>query len=79
MEDASTGKFTARRIAAAMFTEPTNLHDAVSDLREGGLGDLAITFSTEATLTQEDGSLHFPHRKIEQMPDGRRSCSPARD
>lgn len=56
MENASTGKFTARRVAAAMFTEPTNLHDAVSDLREAGFGNLAIAFSTEATPTRGDGS-----------------------
>jgi hypothetical protein len=38
---------SACRLAVAVFTDPSCLHDAVSDLREAGIHEIAIAFSAE--------------------------------
>lgn len=47
MRDTPAGKAPVCSMAAALFSEPTSLHDAVADLREAGFGNLGVAFSTE--------------------------------
>lgn len=44
----------ASPIAAAVFTDPIYLHDAVSDLRSAGFKDLSLAFSIEAKRGQQN-------------------------
>lgn len=73
MQDTPAGKAPVSSMAAALFGEPTSLHDAVADLREAGFGNLGVAFSTEEVA--EDKRAKIRRARKEALTGERHSRS----
>lgn len=76
MQVQQNDRSSASRLAVAVFTDPSCLHDAVADLREAGIDEIAIAFSAENMQRRQTDPK--AHRAYERFMHGDRHTMPWR-